>query len=49
MILWHRFNFKEEFSGRGYFGLATQQGILLAFGGRDQDDHALATVGSNVN
>jgi len=31
-------------SARGYFGLATLDGTLLAFGGRGSDDQALASV-----
>ena len=35
-------------SARAYFGLATLGGTLLAFGGRDSDDQALASVGIPV-
>ena len=34
-------------SARGYFGMVTIDGALLAFGGRNGDDLALATVGDN--
>ena len=34
-------------SARGYFGMATIDGVLLAFGGRNGDDLALATVSDN--
>ena len=34
-----------KLSARGYFGLATLDGTLLAFGGRGSDDQALASVG----
>ena len=36
---------QSKLSGRGYFGLASLGGILLAFGGRGSDDQALASVG----
>ena len=37
----------HQTSARGYFGMATIDGVLLAFGGRNGDDLALATVRDN--